>query len=139
MITVISNSMVNWKTVLTSEGTDLGQVEIRRGIFQGDSLSPLLFVLIMLPLTLVLRKMRAGYKFCKGHEAYQPSTVHGRSEIVWSQQIPTRLTRTSGKNFLARHQDVFWARQMCSPRNEKRKTSRQQWNRLTRRSAYQRS
>ena len=65
MITVISNSMVNWKTVLTSEGTDLGQVDIRRGIFQGDSLSPLLFVLIMLPLTLVLRKVRAGYRFSK--------------------------------------------------------------------------
>ena len=65
MITVISNSMANWKTVLTSGGTDLGQVDIRRGIFQGDSLSPLLFVLIMLPLTLVLRKMRAGYRFVK--------------------------------------------------------------------------
>ena len=63
MITVISNSMVNWKTVSTSEGTDLGRVEIRGGIFQGDSLSPLLFVLIMLPLTLVLRRMRAGYRF----------------------------------------------------------------------------
>ena len=65
MITVISNSMANWKTVLTSGGTDLGQVDIRRGIFQGDSLSPLLFVLIMLPLTLVLRKLRAGYRFVK--------------------------------------------------------------------------
>ena len=35
MITIISNSMMNWKTVLTSGGTDLGQVDIRRGIFQG--------------------------------------------------------------------------------------------------------
>ena len=58
MITIISNSMMNWKTVLTSGGTDLGQVDIRRGIFQGGSLSPLLFILIMLPLTLVLRKMK---------------------------------------------------------------------------------
>ena len=32
MITVISNSMANWKMVLTSGGTDLGQVDIRRGI-----------------------------------------------------------------------------------------------------------
>ena len=54
MITIISYSLANWKMVLTSGGTDLGQVDIRRGIFQGDSLSPLLFVLIMLPLTLVL-------------------------------------------------------------------------------------
>ena len=60
MITVISNSMVNWKTVLKSEGTDLGQVDIKKGTFQGDSLSPLLFFLNMLPLTLMLRKIRAG-------------------------------------------------------------------------------
>ena len=58
---------MNWKTVLTSGGTDLGQVDIRRVIFQGDSLSPLLFVLIMLPLTLhvVLWKMRVGFRPAK--------------------------------------------------------------------------
>ena len=65
IISTISNSMVNWKTVLTSGGTVLGQVDIKRGIFQGDSLSPLLFIVIMLPLTLVLRKMRAGYRLAK--------------------------------------------------------------------------
>ena len=65
MISVISNSMANWKTVLTSGGMALGQVDIRRGIFQGDSLSPLVFIVIMLPLTLVVRKMRAGYKMAK--------------------------------------------------------------------------
>ena len=60
-----AKNMITIITILTSGGTDLGQVDIRRGIFQGDSLSPLLFVLIMLPLTLVLRKMRAGYRFVK--------------------------------------------------------------------------
>ncbi|PFX14113.1 Retrovirus-related Pol polyprotein from type-1 retrotransposable element R2, partial [Stylophora pistillata] len=65
MISVISNSIANWKTVLTSGGTALGQVDIRRGIFQGDSLSPLLFIVIMLPLTLILQKMRAGYRLAK--------------------------------------------------------------------------
>ena len=65
IISTISNSMVNWKTVLTSGGTVLGQVDIKRGIFQGDSLSPLLFIVIMLPLSLVLRKMTAGYRLAK--------------------------------------------------------------------------
>ena len=65
MITIISISEMNWKTVLTSLGTDLGQVDIRRGIFQGDSFSQLLFVLIVLPLTLMLRKMRSGYRLAK--------------------------------------------------------------------------
>ena len=65
MISIISNSMVNWKTVLTSGGMALGQVDIRRGIFQGDSWSSLLFIVIMLLLTLVLRNMRDGYKLAK--------------------------------------------------------------------------
>ena len=65
VISIISNSMVNWTTVLTSGGMALGQVDIRRGIFQRDSLSPPLFIVIILPLTLVLQKMRAGYKLAK--------------------------------------------------------------------------
>ena len=33
IISTISNSMVNWKTVLTSGGTVLGHVDMKRGIF----------------------------------------------------------------------------------------------------------
>ena len=39
IISIISNSIVNWKAVLTLGGVELGQVVIRRGIFEGDSLS----------------------------------------------------------------------------------------------------
>ena len=35
------NSMEDWKTELTSCGHTLGVVDINRGIFQGDSFSPL--------------------------------------------------------------------------------------------------
>ena len=48
-----------------SGGKDLGNVKIARGIFQGDSLSPLLFVLVMIPLTIFLRKEKFGYRFTK--------------------------------------------------------------------------
>ena len=34
-----------WKTIVTLNGQPLGGVNIQRGIFQGDSLSPLLFVM----------------------------------------------------------------------------------------------
>ena len=61
IIDFLKRSMVRWKTELTSHGEILGTVNIKRGIFQGDSLSPLLFVLCMIPLTRVLRKARAGY------------------------------------------------------------------------------
>ena len=63
----IENTMKNWATELTSCGENLGKVDIRRGIFQGDSLSPLLFVICMIPLTKVLRKIRAGYVIKEGN------------------------------------------------------------------------
>ena len=57
---VLEKSMEQWKLSLMSNGEDLGEVNVKRGIFQGDSLSPLLFVLSMVPLTLILRKVN-GY------------------------------------------------------------------------------
>jgi len=41
----LEGSMSMWKTALTLNGRFLGYVNIRCGIFQGDSLSPLLFVM----------------------------------------------------------------------------------------------
>ena len=46
-----------------SNGQSLGNVDINRGIFQRDSLSPLLFVITMIPLNLILRKCEAGYSY----------------------------------------------------------------------------
>ena len=59
--TFLQQSMRSWNTELTSCGTSLGTVKIRRGIFQGDGLSPLIFVICMIPLSKVLRKAKAGY------------------------------------------------------------------------------
>ena len=59
----LEDSMSKWKLELSSSGEILGDVQVRRGIFQGDSLSPLLFVVCMIPLTLILRKTKAGYEW----------------------------------------------------------------------------
>ena len=61
----ITSSMRDWKIVLTSNAEVLGEVRIKRGIFQSDSLSPLLFVLSMIPLTILLKREKIGYKFGK--------------------------------------------------------------------------
>ena len=60
--TFLFGGMANWKLELTSCGQSLGDVDVRRGIFQGDSLSPLLFVLCMIPQTSVLREVKACYE-----------------------------------------------------------------------------
>ena len=41
---------------------------IQRGIFHGDRLSPLLFIIAMMPLNHILRKCTAGYKFSRSQE-----------------------------------------------------------------------
>ena len=50
---------------LTYNGEDLGEVDVKREIFQGDSLSPLLLVLSMVSLSLILRKVNASYEWGK--------------------------------------------------------------------------
>ena len=44
---LIERSMTKWKVELTSAGERLGEVKIKRGIFQGYSLSPILFVVAL--------------------------------------------------------------------------------------------
>ena len=62
------NSMEKWKVMLCSENSELAEVEIKRGIFQGDSLSPLVFVLGLIPLSLILRKTKVAYEFSESKE-----------------------------------------------------------------------
>ena len=54
-------SMKQWKTVMSVNGLTLGTVSIKRGIFQGDSLSPLLFVLSLFPLLVIFHQTDKGY------------------------------------------------------------------------------
>ena len=66
LINFIRNNMSQWKTTLNlnhSEGVLTSrQININSGIFQGDSLSPLLFCIALAPLSLLLNKSRHGYK-----------------------------------------------------------------------------
>ena len=67
MYKVLVNSMEKWKTDLTAGGENLGTVNMHREIFQGDGLSPLLFVLaLLIPLTLVLKEVKVGYDLGRG-------------------------------------------------------------------------
>ena len=60
--------MANWQTELTSCGESLAKVNIRRAIFQGDSLSPLLFVICMILLTHILCKAKTRYTLGGGEK-----------------------------------------------------------------------
>ena len=62
----VNASMKLCNTELTAGNQRLGNLKTRRGMLQGDSLSPLLFVLVMIQLTLVLRQTKVSYEVKKG-------------------------------------------------------------------------
>ena len=65
---LLVNSMENWKVMQCSGNSELGKVEIKQGIFHGDSLSPFVFVLALIPLSLILRKAKAAFEFSESKE-----------------------------------------------------------------------
>jgi hypothetical protein len=64
----MTREMKKWTTELTSCGEVLGRIAIRRGIFQGDALSPLLFIMAMAPLSSRLNRLKKGYEMEKGEQ-----------------------------------------------------------------------
>ena len=66
--TLLVDSMEKWRVMLCAWNSELGEVDIKRGIFQGDFLSPLVFVLALIPLSLILRKAKAAYEFSGSKE-----------------------------------------------------------------------
>ena len=66
VLTFMEESMSQWKTNMTlvhKEGIlETGPIGIKRGIFQGDSLSPLLFTMSLNPLSQELQKTGYGYQ-----------------------------------------------------------------------------
>ena len=60
--------MKNWRDELTAGGEGLAETKIQRGIFQGDALSPLLFINAMMPLNHLLRQCTAGEMLSRSQE-----------------------------------------------------------------------
>ena len=62
----VQQSMTNWKTVMilnnNKDTISSRSINIKRGIFQGDSLSPLLFCHPLAPLSYMLNNTKCGYE-----------------------------------------------------------------------------
>ena len=68
VINFIEKTMQTWRVELTAGGRSLAETKIQRGIFQGDTLSPLLFIIAKMPLNHILRKCAARYKLSRSQE-----------------------------------------------------------------------
>ena len=67
VVKFIEKTMQTWGVEFTAGVKSLVELKIQRGIFQGDALSPLLFVIAMMPLNHILRKCTVGYRLSKSH------------------------------------------------------------------------
>ena len=72
VIALLKSTMVDLKTKLISADINLGEVNIDRAIFQGESSSPLLFIISVILLRLALRRMKQGHSFEKGKSNLNP-------------------------------------------------------------------
>ena len=73
---LLGESMKSWRVELISGEENLGEVNIRRGIFQGDSLSPLLFVVCVTTYTYI-KRCCTRISFCKQGTKSEPSIFYG--------------------------------------------------------------
>ena len=68
VVNFIEKTMKTWKMKLTAGGRSLAEAKVQRGIFHGEALSSLLFIIAMMPLNPSLRKCTAGYKLSRSQE-----------------------------------------------------------------------
>ena len=65
VINFIKQNLKTWRDDLTAGGGSIAETKIQRGIFQGDALLPLLFIIAIMPLNHILRKYAVRYKLSR--------------------------------------------------------------------------
>ena len=75
---MIPNQKKNINLKKVKKTNKIPDVQIKRGIFQGDSLSSLLFIMTIDPLGRILTRMNAGYNLKTTKPShYKPSFIYG--------------------------------------------------------------
>ena len=73
----LKKQMTQWSMNITlrhSKGEiELPDVRVRRGIYQGDSLSPLIFCMCIDPLSKLIKKENIGYSLSKSRKNFDDS------------------------------------------------------------------
>ena len=119
-INFIKKTMKTWRVELTARGKSFVETKIWRGIFLGDTLSPLLFIIAMIPLNYFLRKYTGRSRIAR---KYQPFNVHGRHQTVYQKRKRIGNPNIGSENIQSGHWDGIWHRKMRHASNEKRETT----------------
>ena len=76
-----SKSMDSWQMILMSGNEELARVNIQRGIFQGDNLSPLLFLIGLITLRHTLQNVHEKGQYKKiNHLLFMGDLIENREK-----------------------------------------------------------
>ena len=113
-----TEAMKNWKVELITKVKPLTEMKIQRGIFQADVLSPLQFIIPMIPLKYIFRKSTWGYEFTKSQEK-----INHQMYIVdiklFAKKDKKLETDTNNENMQSGNRNGIWHRKMWPAHNEK--------------------
>ena len=112
--------------MLRSGNSELGEVETKRGIFQGDSLTPLVFVLAMISLSLILRKVKAAYEFLESKEKINHLLSMDDLKLYSGSEKGLNLLVQTVRVF-SEHRNRVWYRKVCYVSNGERKDCEVSW------------
>ena len=79
---LLANSMENWIVMLCARNSEFKEVDIKRGIFQGDSLSPLVFFLSIDSIKLDFKKDQGSIWVFRKQREYYSSFIYGCFEVI---------------------------------------------------------
>ena len=82
VVNIIDKIMKTCRVELTAGERSSAVAKIQRSRFQGDAQSPLLFIIVMMPLNDLLRKCTAGYKFSRSQEKDESRNVNGCHQTI---------------------------------------------------------
>lgn len=68
IVNLLRTLMHHWTTQLHLQGTNIGKIEIKKGIFQGDALSALWYCVTLAPLSNMLNTENVGYRLQTGQQ-----------------------------------------------------------------------
>ena len=117
--------MNNWKVKLTAGGKTLAEVKFQRNIVQLDSVLPLLFIIVMIPLNYILRKCTGNSKFTKSDAKINYLMYVDNIKPFFKKKINKRKrigdSNTNNEKIQQGYRDGIWHRRMCHTQNERRK------------------
>ena len=119
----IEEAMKTWRVELTAGARSLAKAKISGGIFQGDVLSPLLFIIAMMPLNHILRKITAGYKLSRSQEKNKHLMYIDDIKLFAKNEIERETLIHAVRIYIQRHRNGIWHRKICFASNEKWKTT----------------